>query len=259
MRHRQIHPMRQTIIAVAIASLLGASPVFAEGTKIAVKADRISLFEVPLRCEAAPEIGCGSRSKPILLELEHEPIIREAWLNGAGTVLAVVGTEGSSRESRTKAVQSVLEKNGATATELDGEARETEVKNFVSGNDWYRGAEVDNLSKQEARTIAARLVRRVQAKVVLPQEKAKALETGLANVLARWFVGGPDNSVGTREKRQLGEQLLKVAHENLDEKEIVAFQEAIARGCRPQADDKAETKTETTAPDCCSTKSPGKS
>jgi hypothetical protein len=119
------------MIAVVIASWLGASPVFAEGTKIAVEADRISLFEVPLRCEAAPGIGCGGRSKPILLELEREPTITEAWLNGTGTLLAVLWTEGSSRESRTKAVQSVLERNGATAKELDGEARETMVAGEV--------------------------------------------------------------------------------------------------------------------------------
>jgi hypothetical protein len=131
----------------------------AEGSKIEVKADRISLFDVPLRCEAAPEIGCGSRSKPILLELERDPIVAEAWLNGTGTVLAVVWTEASSRELRTKAIQSVLEKNGTMVRELDGEARETGLKSFVSGTAWYRGAEVDNLSKQEARTIAARLVR----------------------------------------------------------------------------------------------------
>ena len=41
----------------------------------------------------------------------------------------------------------------------------------------------------------------------------------------------------------------------IDEKEIVAFQEAVAKGIRPQPDDQAETKTEKTTPDCCSAKS----
>ena len=95
--------MKRTIVTAGVLSLLGTSFAFAEDTKIAVKTDRVSLLEVPLRCEAAPEIGCGSRSKPILLELERESIIREAWLNDTGTVLAVVGTEGSTRESRSKA------------------------------------------------------------------------------------------------------------------------------------------------------------
>jgi hypothetical protein len=209
-------------------------------------------FTVPLRCEAAPEIGCGTRSKPILLQLEREPGIAEAWLNGTGTVLAVVWAGNSSQESRTKAVQAVLEKNRMTATELDGEARDTELKSFVSGGAWYRGADVDNLSKQEARTIAVRLVRRVQTKVVLSEDKAKALEVGWADAVARCFIGNPDTC-----EKELSEQLLKVARENLDQSEIGAFQEAIAKGLLPVADDKEESKSRT--PDCCSLKSTGKS
>ena len=164
----------------------------AEENKTAIAADRISLFTVPLRCEAAPDIGCGPISKPILLQLEREPAIAEAWLNGTGTVLAVVWVDNDGQETRMKAVQAVFEKNGVTATELDGEARDTALKSFVSGDAWFLGADVDNLSKQEAQTIAARLVRRVQAKVALSQEQAKALEIGWAYVLTRCFDEIPD-------------------------------------------------------------------
>ena len=120
--------------------MLGLSSAFVEDAKIAVTSDRISLFEVALRCEAAPEIGCGSRSKPVLLQLEREPMITEAWLNETGTVLAVVGKEGSIRESRSETVQSILEVSRVTAVELQGEAREIQFKSYVSGKDWYRGA-----------------------------------------------------------------------------------------------------------------------
>jgi len=105
------------MVTAGVLGLLGVSAAFAEDTKIATKTDRVSLFEVDLRCEAAPEIGCGSRSKPVLLELEREPIIAEAWLNETGTVLAIVGMEGSNRESRSETAQSILEKNGVMATE----------------------------------------------------------------------------------------------------------------------------------------------
>jgi hypothetical protein len=247
--------MKRAIVALGIASLIGASLLGAEENKTAITLEHISLFTVPLRCEAAPEIGCGTRSKPILLQLEREPVIAEAWLNGTGTVLAVVWAGNSSHESRTKAVQAVLEKNGMTATELDGQVRDIELKSF-SGDAWYHGTDVDNLSKQEARTIAARLVRRVQAKVALSEDKAKALEAGWADALARCFIGSPDNSTGTREK-ELSEQLLKVARENFDQSEIGAFQEAIAKGLLPVADDKEATKSRT--PDCCSLKSTTKS
>ena len=247
--------MKRTILTLGIVSLIGAPLMDAEGSKTAITPDRISLFTVPLQCEAAPEIGCGTRSKPILLQLEREPIIAEAWLNGTGTVLAVVWAGNSSHESRTKAVQAVVEKNGMTVTELVGEARDIELKSFALGDAWYHGADVDNLSKQEARTIATRLVRRVQAKVALSEEKAKALEAGWADVVTRCFIGSPDNSTGTGDK-ELNEQLLKVARENLDQSEIEVFREAIAKGLLPVADDK-ETKSRT--PDCCSLKSTTKS
>jgi hypothetical protein len=127
---------------------------------------------------------------------------------------------------------------GITVGELDGEARDIELKSFVSGDAWYHSADVDNLSKQEAGIIAARLVRRVQAKVALSEEKAKALAAGWAEVVARSFIG-PDSSTATR-KEELTEQLLKVVRGNLDQSQIAAFQEAIAKGFYPAADDKEE-------------------
>jgi hypothetical protein len=72
--------MKRTVVTAGVLGLLGVSSAFAEDAKIAVTSDRISLFEVALRCEAAPEIGCGSRSKPVLLQLEREPMITEAWI-----------------------------------------------------------------------------------------------------------------------------------------------------------------------------------
>jgi len=77
----------------------------------------------------------------------------------------------------------------------------------------------------------------------------------VANVFERRFIGTSNNSDPTCKRERLVEELSRIAHENLDEKEIVAFQEAVAKGIRPQPDDQAETKTEKTTPDCCSAKS----
>ena len=246
--------IKRTTIVLGIASVIGASLLGAEESKTAIASDRISLFTVPLQCPAAPQIGCGYASKPILLELQREPTIAEAWLNETGTVLAVVWTSISSHESRTKTVQAVLEKNGVTAAELEGAARDAELKSFVSGGAWYHGAGVDNLTKQEAKIIAARLVRRVRAKVALPDEKAKALEATFADVMARLaLLALPPQSWAAASK----EELSKVASGNLNQNELEAFQEAIAKGFLPVADDKEEQNSKT--PDCCSPKSTTKS
>ena len=129
------------------------------------------------------------------------------------------------------------------------------MKSFLSADLWYRGAEVDNLSKQEARTIAARLVRRVQAKAALSQEQAKTLETGLAQAFMKAY---DDGFVGQADKLPaLAQELLKVARTNLDEKGVAAFQEAFSKGYLPQAEDDEGTKSQT--PDCCSPKATSKS
>jgi hypothetical protein len=60
----RIRPMKRTMVTAEVLSLLGVSVAFAEDAEIAAKRDRVSLFEVALRCEAAPEIGCGSRTLP---------------------------------------------------------------------------------------------------------------------------------------------------------------------------------------------------
>ena len=52
--------------------------------------ESITFYDVPLVCGAAPSIGCGSRAKPLLLDLERQPAIKEAWLNRTGTVVAIV-------------------------------------------------------------------------------------------------------------------------------------------------------------------------
>jgi copper chaperone CopZ len=199
----------------------------------------ISLFSVPsLVCSAAPEIGCGPRAKPILLDLQRDSSISEAWLNSAGTVLAVVGTEGSTRESRAKAIRAILQaKEGAAAAELEGDAREKQLKSFASGDGWYRGAEVDTLSKQEAGIIAARLVRRIQAKVRVPDDKAKALQLGFADAFNRCITSKPDTPQESR-LQQYNEQLLKVAQANLDDKGVGVFKEALAQGYSPMSGEK---------------------
>jgi hypothetical protein len=75
--------MKKRILAAAVASLLGASLAFAEDAKVQTASDRVSLFNVPLACPAAPEIGCGSRSEPALLELQRQPGISDGFIGNA--------------------------------------------------------------------------------------------------------------------------------------------------------------------------------
>src|SRR5256885_8777441 len=120
--------IKTTIIAVASALSLAR----AETNNTAVSPDRITLYEVPLVCPAAPEIGCGSRSKPILLQLERENSVGEAWLNRPGTLMAIVWKPEAKRKERNAVIKAVSEKEELKAHELSGAARKKTLKDFAA-------------------------------------------------------------------------------------------------------------------------------
>lgn len=196
----------------------------------AIPSERITFFKVSLQCRAAPEIGCGSRAKPLLGDLENQPGVTGAWLNGTGTLLAVAGNEGASGDTRLAAVRSASKKRKVTANELTGSEREDALKAFHAGDGWRSGARMDELSKKEAEIIAARLVRRISAKSELTEEKANTLRAAFAQIFSERF--------GKGETREPREELLRIASGQLDANATAAFQEAIAAGYRPLAGEK---------------------
>src|SRR5207248_11021530 len=113
--------MKTQLIAILASGLLYLPLASAAEDVAAAPTDRISVFKAPLVCPAARQIGCGSASKPILLELEHQPSVLEAWLNRAGTRIAVVWKPESDASTRYKVVAELKEDR---AIELDGKPRD---------------------------------------------------------------------------------------------------------------------------------------
>lgn len=243
--------MQRKIVTAGILGLLSTSWAFSDERVADTRTDRVTMFAVPFKCQAAPQIGCGSISKPILLELERNPAISEAWLNRTGTILAVVGTEASNREGISKAVESVLEKNRVSVNELTGDAYATELKSFTAGTGWYRGADVDALSKIEARAIAQRILHRLQTSVTLTPGKATALEDGIADAFERRFIGSSNGTDPAPKREELIEEISTVAKANLNEKEFTALEAAFAKGIRPLPEDSENPKSKSATPACC--------
>jgi len=218
--------MKINLMAGGLLTLACAPFASAAASSAGVTADRISVFKAPLVCPAAPQIGCGSASKPILLDLEKQPGVLEAWLNRAGTRIAVVWKPESDPEARRKVVADLKEDH---ATELEGKSRDESVKDFLSGKGWYHGADVDRLSEEEADIIAARLVRFVQAKTALPNNKAEPLHGAFSDLLRKDLTG---KSTGANH-------LEDIAREYLDQEQIkilkqaIKDEEAIENGERP--------------------------
>lgn len=134
--------------------------------------ERISFYEVPLVCGAAPDIGCGSRAKPALLEMEKNPAIKEAWLNREGTVYAVVW---ANKPQTGKAAKPIFKKYAIEFSELSGKKKTELLSNFRQEGKWYRGAAVDQLSLEEAETIGNSVVEMLLPGGHISQEEAKVI------------------------------------------------------------------------------------
>src|SRR6266446_5233926 len=224
----------KTYLLAGLMSGLLYPPLASAGESNTAPPDRISLFKVPLQCLAAPQIGCGSRAKPILLELKRTSSVSEAWLNRAGTRIAVVWKPESNAEARGNVATKLQEQN---ATEIRGESRDEDLKDFSSGEGWYRGADVDRLSEEEAGIIAARWVQRVKARITLPKEKAETLRRVLADAIARRTTDDkftPDKDTVLK----LEGELQQVAGKYLDKDQVPIFKEAIAAGWGPLPNEK---------------------
>lgn len=192
-----------------------------------VRLANVSFYKVPLVCPAAPHIGCGSASKPLLLELERSGVVSEAWLSRAGTVMAILWSEQSRPRQRTKALRTILKEKDMTATELSGAPRKEAARDFQSGEGWYRGADVDRLSEEEAAVIANRWIGRFREKIVLTDEKVKILQEAFTVQLKRQLTG-------KRTREETREELLKVARQNLDEKDIEVLLENFGGAFQPK-------------------------
>ena len=221
--------MKKTLVIVSVCSVF-CSPGVAVGAEAKASKDApkkdMSVYQVPWVCPAAHQIGCGSHAKPILLELEKNPGVSEAWLNRQGTALAVVWKPDARRKARSEAERTLKEQNGS---KLSGKERARALADFESGKGWYRGAEVDRLSEEEAGVIAARWVRRLEAKTSLSKEKADGLRDALTDGLKKCLTGKMEMPE-TEEQKLLA--LDKVARPFLDEKQLEILSEAAGSGMR---------------------------
>jgi len=157
---------------------------------------------------------------PASLEEGMEITRREAWLNRAGTIIAVVW-KGTAPRKRAKLIQATL--NESTVHELKDDARAEAIKTFLAGRGWYRGAEVDRLSEEEAAINAAKLLGKIRELISIKDTAASALEREFTAVLARKLTQG-----GSREETEAA--LMKVCQEHLEEKDLATLHTAYQNG-----------------------------
>ena len=137
-----------------------------------INQETVTFYDVPLVCGAAPSIGCGSRAKPLLLDLERQGVIKEAWLNRTGTMVAIVWHDAPGME---EAGKPVFKRHEVDYTERLADPQT--VESFPIQGSWLRSADVDRLSLEEAQEIAETLVALPAKEGLISSEEAARIKS----------------------------------------------------------------------------------
>lgn len=149
----------------------------------------VSFYEAPLVCHAAPSIGCGSKAKFMLVDLEkYSDAVEGAWLNKTGTVVAVKWNGATTKNKQTEIINAVstnhnIELNPVTPAEANNYA-----KTFPNASQWFKGKEVDKLSKEEAQIIAANAIAGYKKDGLVKPSFEKPFQADIAKIYENLFL-----------------------------------------------------------------------
>ena len=145
-----------------------------------------AFYHVALKCPAAPDIACGSGSKPVLTDLERIAGVAGVWLHRSGTVLAVQWQPSTTATQRLALVNQVLVVNGTVGTLLAHLPREAE-ESLGDSKAWYDSDRLDSLTQEEADIIAHRLLHRLEARAAITHEQQFAFLEQFTHIFVRHF------------------------------------------------------------------------
>lgn len=198
-----------------------------------VAADRVSFYEVGLVCKAAPKIGCGSRAKPVLLSLTANSRVTAAWLNEAGTRLAIAW-KADAKPLTADQLDAVLDPHGVALQPVSDASRNELLATFASNSGWYDAASVDRLSEQESGIIATRLVKRLAAKTTVTAEQQSRLYAAFEDTLRGRLTGIGSGKLNEQKLiADVNDQLLIAATPHVASTALSTLKEVIALGYRP--------------------------
>lgn len=149
----------------------------------------ISFYKAPLVCHAAPSIGCGSKAKFLLVDLEkNKEAVESAWLNRKGTVVAVKWAINIDEKQKPDLIKTVsaghnIELIALTTTEAADHAR-----TFPDNKNWFKGKEVDKLSKEEATIIAQNTIEGYKKDDLVQASFEKQFQADIEKIYADLFL-----------------------------------------------------------------------
>src|SRR6266496_4451903 len=234
------------LTALIIPLLVIAGFIVRDKTK--AKEPSVTFYKTPLVCNAAPDIGCGSRSKPVLLELEKNPAVKEAWLNRGGTIIAIVWKDKDQTETVVKAI---FDKNEISFTPISENEAARYLTTFRRENLWYRGADVDELSREEATTIAESAVKFALEKNLINEDEAQKIRTEAEAYFKTELVKIRTNEqLNDDSQNKFRDALFSIAEKYIGKDRAEKALELYQKNCEEQSKEDG-TLTPATKKDCC--------
>ena len=222
---------------------------FIVNDKIKSKEPLVKFYKTPLVCNSAPDIGCGSRSKPALLELEKNTAVKEAWLNRPGTVVAIVWKDKVQTED---VARPIFEKNNISFTELKGKEAASYMQTFRKANLWYRGADVDMLSREEAATIAESSVKWSLESKLITKEESEKIKTDVEAYFREELVKIRTNKqLNDDSQNKFTEALYNIAEKYIGKERTEKAMELYQKNCGKQCKKDGSCTQPGTKKDCC--------
>lgn len=149
----------------------------------------VSFYQVPLVCHAAPSIGCGSKAKFLLVDLEkYNDAVEGAWLNKTGTVVAVKWDTKTEENKKAEIIKKVSTNHNIELTTLAQIEATDYAKTFPNSSEWYKGKEVDKLSKEEAGIIAKNTIASYKSNKLIKPSFEKQFQTDIEKIYADLFL-----------------------------------------------------------------------
>jgi len=152
----------------------------------------------------------------------------------AGTTLAIVWKKSATGDARATEIRSIADGRGISLHELTGVHRDESLKSFAARTGWYRGAEVDRLSAEEAAVITDRLILRATRKAPTIADKSGPLRTAMTNVIREQLT----RCTSTQCRQDCHKKIVDIARKNLNDEEFNALMEAEKQGYRPIGDER---------------------
>jgi copper chaperone CopZ len=149
----------------------------------------VSFYEAPLVCHAAPSIGCGSKAKFMLVDLEkYNGEVEGAWLNKTGTVVAVKWNNSTNESKRTQIINTVSTSHNIELSPVSSTEATAYTKTFPNSSQWFKGKGVDKLSKEEAQIIAKNTIAGYKKEGLIKPAYEKQFQADIAKIYENLFL-----------------------------------------------------------------------